>query len=103
MKDPDFHYYFCRTRDLSSIPTFHITPKEYFDKTGFLDDRSTSVPSSDLPPGFQRVMDSTFEYRGGLDPVTLLLMNGSFMWRDMDFEIKMRYERRRLLNIDDQE
>jgi hypothetical protein len=102
MIDPDIEFYFCTDHEASKARTiFAITPKEYFDKKGFLYDSSSFDPKI---PDFQRVADSTFEYVGTDEqPTLLLLQNGRFMWRDMLAEIGYTYIRRRLLGIDKQE
>ena len=101
MRDPEIKYYFCETEMARGVPTFFITPCEYFDKTGFLSDSSSFNPKIDK---FERVADSTFEYIGKeANPENILLKNGQFMWRDMAEEIVYLYKRRRLLGIDNQE
>jgi hypothetical protein len=89
-------YYFCVVFDNE----YWITPKEHFDKKGYLLDSGSFDPKI---PGFERVADSTFQYFGSDEPVDLLLKDGRFMWRDMHNEILMMYRRRRLLGIDNQE
>lgn len=102
MKGPKIEFYFCKDIDASNTRiTFAITPKEYFDKRGFLYDSSSFDPKI---PGFYRVADSTFEYVGNDEqPTLLLLQDGRFMWRDMLSEIQYTYIRRRYLGIDNQE
>ena len=101
MIDNDIKYYFCETGGRIGVPRFFITPKEYFDKNGFLLDSGSFDPKLDK---FERVADSTFEYVGKEpNPENILLGNGQFMWRAMDEEIAYLYKRRRLLGIDDQE
>ena len=95
---PETQYYFCKDTMCSERPTFVITPKEYFDREGFLYDSSSFDPKV---PGFEKVSDSTFEYIGSSsDPEEILLKDGNFMWRDMLSEIKYTYRRRRLLRIE---
>lgn len=97
--DPDIKYYFCKAPSTRiGVPAFHITPKDFFDKKGFLLDSGAFDPKIN---GFQRVADSTFEYVGeDIDPEIILLKNGQFMWRNMIEEIAYLYKRRRLLDID---
>ena len=89
-------YYFCAGNKtvISRFQTFSITPKDYFDREGFLYDSSEFDPKI---PGFNRVADSTFDYVGDGDPEEILLRRGDFMWRDMLSEIKYTYRRRKLL------
>ena len=98
-KEPAIKYYFCRdTEKRMNIPTFYITPKEFFDAKGFLLDTSSFDPKV---PGFQRLSDSTFEFVDLYNnPEEVLLKHGEFMWRDMLTEIKYTYRRRRLLGIE---
>jgi len=103
----EIKYYFCKhllyTENITTfketgqygLPTFAITPKDYFDTSGFLYDSSEFDPKI---PGFNRVADSIFEYVGIGDPEEILLKNGTFMWRDMLSEIKYTYRRRSYLN-----
>ena len=102
MSDPGIEFYFCKDLDSHrGCTTFAITPKEYFDKKGFLLDSGSFDPKV---PEFQRVSDSKFEYVGSDEQSTLLLLqDGRFMWRDMLSEIGYTYVRRRLLGIDKQE
>jgi hypothetical protein len=106
--EKEIEYYFCEaknnfTENYGDKYIFFITPKDYFDKTGFLSDRGDAVPPQDVPKDFQRVSDSTFEYVGNSDPIKLLLLAKKFAWRDMGKEVKYIYERRRLLGRDNQE
>jgi hypothetical protein len=95
---PEIKYYFCKEVSSSGWPTFAITPKAYFDRTGFLYDSSDF--NLDIV-GFQRVSDSKFEYVCLFgDPEEALLQQGEFMWRDMVKEIQYTYKRRRLLGIE---
>lgn len=89
-------YYFCEAPSARlNIKTFYITPKEYFDKYGFLLDTSNFNPNI---PDFQRVADSIFEYVGFHGkPENILLAHGDFAWRDMPKEITYHYNRKRLM------
>jgi len=91
-------YYFCAGNKtvISRFQTFSITPKNYFDREGFLYDSSEFDPKI---PGFNRVADSTFDYVGDGDPEEILLKRGEFMWRDMMSEIRCTYRRRRLCPV----
>jgi len=95
---PRIKYYFCAGNKtvISRFQTFSITPKNYFDREGFLYDSSEFDPKI---PGFNRVADSIFEYVGDGDPEEILLKNGTFMWRDMLSEIGCTYRRRRLCGL----
>ena len=95
---PKIKYYFCAGNKtvISRFQTFSITPKDYFDREGFLyDSREFDPKISD----FERIADSTFDYVGDGDPEEILLKHGEFMWRDMMSEIRYTYRRRRLLEL----
>lgn len=98
-KEPTPEYYFCRDRKDINMRTFFITPVSYFNERGFLYDSCFDINVK----AFERVSDSTFVYIGNKGPIDILLKDGRFAWRDMDFEITMKYERRRALGIDDQD
>jgi len=105
--EKEIEYYFCEAKDnftenyRKSQHIFFITPKEHFDDKGFLSDRGDAVYEEDLPEGFQRVSDSTFEYVGKEDPFEQLFMARKFTWRDMGKEIQYLYARRKILGLDD--
>ena len=96
---PEIKYYFCKGNKtvISRFPTFSITPKDYFDREGFLYDSSSFGIFDPNLPDFERIADSTFDYVGDGDPEEILLRRGDFMWRDMLSEIKYTYRRRKLL------
>ena len=45
-------------------PVFRLVRKDHFDEHGHLDDRSKAEAERYLPPGFERIMDSTYTYNG---------------------------------------
>ena len=106
-KEREIEYYFCDAKDnftknYGKRIIYFITPKDHFDEKGFLSDKGNAVDKGDLPEGFQRLGDSTFEYVGSEDPFDQLFLAAKFAWRDMGTEIMYLYERRRILEIDDQ-
>ena len=82
--EKEIEYYFCEAKDnftenyRDNQNIFFITPKEYFDRKGFLSDRGDAIPLGDLPEGFQRISDSTFEYIGKEDPFKALFLARKF-------------------------
>lgn len=59
-------YYWQRSRH-GDEDVFLITPKEFFDAEGCLDDRHFEAYTDDIPEGFHSLMESTFEFRGNPD------------------------------------
>jgi hypothetical protein len=57
-------YYFQLDNNPQDGDYFMITPKAYFDKTGALLDMEDCVPSTVLPPGFDELSDSNYQYNG---------------------------------------
>jgi len=58
---------------------FVITPKEYFDQTGYLFDGDNAVPPNVLPPGFEESSESFYEYDGNLARGKLALVSLGFV------------------------
>jgi len=85
------------------IGTFRLPSRIPDGWSSVVADRGDAVDPSDLPDGFQRVSDSTFEYVGKEDPFEKLFKYKKFAWRDMGSEISYLYKRRRFLGRDDQE
>ena len=60
---------------------FSITPKSYFDKTGYLLD--SEFPTHTLPAGFESLCDSTFTYNGDSQIGRQLLLQAGFIEKKM--------------------
>lgn len=60
---------------------FFITPKKYYDETGFLSD--TTVWTDAFPDGFDELCDSTFEYHGNPQVGYQLLVDAGFIEKKM--------------------
>lgn len=76
-------YYFQMRLDPVGGDSFIITPKAYFDKTGALLDIEECVPTSILPPGFDELTDSTYQYNGTSARGRFALLTNGFVEKQM--------------------
>ena len=60
-----------------------ITPKAYFDKVGALLDMEECIPASILPPGFDELTDSNYQYNGAAARGRLALLSNGFVEKKM--------------------
>jgi hypothetical protein len=77
-------YYFQQANDpTQGLDYFAIVPKEWFDKMGCMWDDENSVPQALLPPGFEELTDSQYEYNGNPGRGRLTLLSNGFIEKKM--------------------
>jgi len=77
-------YYFQQGHDAQQgLDFFTIVPAEWYDKTGSAWDDNDSVPPNILPPGFEELAESEYEYNGNTGRGKLTLISNGFVEKKM--------------------
>lgn len=91
-----YYFYLYFRHDFGRKPLFVVTPVEYFDRKGFLDDTRFHLKDVYWPSFLVRVVDSYYESQWPVN-VTLDMLRGVSTFKELDMlqVIGLKYEKSR--------